>query len=580
MSKTALTVGTACGLALLSLGLILSRWHVLGAEIDGTPGNAVWKVELEVDGALTAPDSSVTMYLPPDFRRQHIVDEAFASRELSHKVKAAKDGSTRKAVWSRPISAGQRQPFRLVYSFRAICGMHRPTLGMIQRTRVLDAAPATERHTKPGPLVESEVSDVVALAERLVKQDQDPERAARALYEHVARFSAGEEASAVDCLRAGSGSAAGKARLLIALCRSQKVRARIVVGLVLQGDGLQPLHHWAEAWVGDHWLPMDPAGLRFGAAQFADDYVVLHLGDDPIRAERAHFAANAVLTDLHNSLAPGGGAPPSWGQRIWRKMSLANLRPEEQTWVKFLLLLPVGALAVAFFRTVIGITTFGTFGPALLGLVCRDPKDFPWALGIFVGIMLTGWGVRRLLDYYHLLMVPRIAVLLTAIVILLLVGTILLGPYSVGAGGYVALLPLIIMTHMVERFWTIEAEDGTAASFKTLLGTVAVAAVVALLVSVDIPVNGAMRWMKYEPILPADVVRTVLFRFPETLGLVLAAQLLLGRYTGYRLTELFRFQDLLVEETPLPPPAEGKTGQTRLHAVTLRGEARAQGRNA
>jgi hypothetical protein len=36
-----------------------------------------------------------------------------------------------------------------------------------------------------------------------------------------------------------------------------------------------------------------------------------------------------------------------------------------------------------------------------------------------------------------------------------------------------------------------------------------------------------------------------LFEFPETLGLIMAGQLLLGRYTGYRLSELMRFRDLL-----------------------------------
>jgi hypothetical protein len=36
-----------------------------------------------------------------------------------------------------------------------------------------------------------------------------------------------------------------------------------------------------------------------------------------------------------------------------------------------------------------------------------------------------------------------------------------------------------------------------------------------------------------------------LFRYPETLGLVMAGQLLIGRYTGYRLSELLRFRDFV-----------------------------------
>ena len=96
---------------------------------------------------------------------------------------------------------------------------------------------------------------------------------------------------------------------------------------------------------------------------------------------------------------------------------------------------------------------------------------------------------------------------------------------------YVALFPMVILTGMIERFWTLEAEDGTLSSFKTLLNTLLIAATVAMLLSV-----------------PALLRH--LFRYPETLGIIMALQLLIGRYTGYRLTELLRFRDFLT-----PPPA-------------------------
>jgi hypothetical protein len=94
---------------------------------------------------------------------------------------------------------------------------------------------------------------------------------------------------------------------------------------------------------------------------------------------------------------------------------------------------------------------------------------------------------------------------------------------------------MVILTGMVERFWTLEAEDGTASSFRTLLHTLVISATVALVLSLD------------------AVVRH-LFRYPEALGLVMAAQLLIGRYTGYRLTELWRFREFV---TRPPRPATG-----------------------
>src|SRR5947209_16804555 len=83
MSKTSLTIATALVVGGLSIGLIVGRWYVLGREIDGTPGDAVWKVSLVVKGELTAADAAVTIRLAPDFRRQHVSEEQFDSKELS-----------------------------------------------------------------------------------------------------------------------------------------------------------------------------------------------------------------------------------------------------------------------------------------------------------------------------------------------------------------------------------------------------------------------------------------------------------------------------------------------------------------
>jgi len=49
-------------------------------------------------------------------------------------------------------------------------------------------------------------------------------------------------------------------------------------------------------------------------------------------------------------------------------------------------------------------------------------------------------------------------------------------------------------------------------------------------------------------IMSDSVMRHMVFVFPELLLIVLAANLLLGRYTGYRLMELWRFRAALRQE--------------------------------
>jgi len=154
---------------------------------------------------------------------------------------------------------------------------------------------------------------------------------------------------------------------------------------------------------------------------------------------------------------------------------------------------------------------------------------------VFTTIVLIGWLMRRVLDHFHLLQVPRVSLMLSLIVIVLILAIVGANMNDTPATKYISLFPIIILTGMVERFWTLETEDGTSSSFKTLLTTMLIAATIALVCGVPLVVGH-------------------LFRYPETLGLIMAAQLLIGRYTGFRLMELFRFRDFL---RPPGAPPEG-----------------------
>src|SRR5207248_9735175 len=117
----------------------------------------------------------------------------------------------------------------------------------------------------------------------------------------------------------------------------------------------------------------------------------------------------------------GDGASAGPARILWQRFSLQTLRPAEQHLVKFLLLLPLSALIVSVYRTVIGVPTFGTFAPALLGLAFLDWKALPWGMGIIFMTVMLGWGLRHALDRFHLLLVPRLSILLTLIVSFLIV---------------------------------------------------------------------------------------------------------------------------------------------------------------
>jgi hypothetical protein len=528
MTKTGLSVVTAVALSAVSLGTALGRWYVLGNRHFG---GSVWKVTLAATGELNGGSVSLTMSLPPDFRHQHILDERFHSRELVSRPSRAKAGR-REVVW-HPARLGGAGPFRLTTSFRCLM-VRRPTAAMARMTHDLDAEPGEGVALKPGPRIESDDKKIQGLARDLVSEHeaQAPVDQVQALFNHVSDMQnepALAPLSARECLRNGGGDSGGKSRLLVALCRNRGIPTRLLAGLILAGDRETGPHFWAEAWVNGHWLPLCPTYHHFGPRKFPTNYLVLHVGDDDfLRIRGGQVQYGFVTHDLHDE-ADQGDEPPSLGKAFWHQFSLQGLKPAEQTVVKFLLLLPLGALIVTIFRTVIGVSTFGTFSPALLGLAFLDLKALPLGLGIFVLTVFVGWAMRHLLERFHLLLVSRVSALLTLVVLFLIVVIVAASRSGVMVTQYIALFPLVILTHLVERFWTVEAEDGTGASFKTLLGTLAVA----VTVSLALAPYAVTAWM---------------FHFPETLGLVLAAQFLLGRYTGYRLSELYRFGDLVPEE--------------------------------
>src|SRR5262249_24949994 len=197
--------------------------------------------------------------------------------------------------------------------------------------------------------------------------------------------------------------------------------------------------------------------------------------------------------------------------------------PDRQL-VEFLLLLPVAALVCAVIRNVIGLHTYGTFAPALLGLAFREVES-PVGVFVLLVVLSIGWVVRRGVTRLNLLQVPRSAVMLSVVVTLLLIYILWSNARGRPVAGVIPFLPLVIVTGLIERFWTTEEEDGTTPAVRPMAATLLTAGAVFLVTRLE--------W-----------VRSTMTDHPEALGLVVAGQLLLGRYTGYRLTELARFREL------------------------------------
>ena len=194
-------------------------------------------------------------------------------------------------MWTGKNTTKKSMPFSLVYTFRCICGMRRPTSGMHMRSRVLDAAPVDGRSSRPAALIESDCTSVATLAEELTRPELDLEDQIKTWFEYVANLDSGEAASRPRLsAEERAGTDAGKARLFVALCRSRSIPARIVQGLRVSPKGDQHLHYWVHYWAEGVCCrslagrgPLK-AGILVCLAN-SDEYVVWGFGDDLLHME-------------------------------------------------------------------------------------------------------------------------------------------------------------------------------------------------------------------------------------------------------------------------------------------------------
>jgi hypothetical protein len=526
MSRTRLCVIAALALATASIAVMVARRHVLGPEVRLPHGPDTWKVTMLVQGK-SSGDGRLFTAAPLDGPRQHVISEQCAGDGFGARPQEPTPaGDRRNIVWTQR-SGSAAGPFRIRYDCYCTVQAQPAHPGDFHDDGKPHAKPKPGEHLRTEAGVETDDPLIAGCARELTSGLERPADQAQALFRFVEQDIASEPSisgvsfGAVDCMKQGAGDSAAKARLLAALCRNCGIPARLVTGLTLTKDDEQLSHVWVEAWLRDHWLPMCPFYHHFGHIPRTD--LVFGYGD--LRLVRGRNVTGLSCA-FHVTRLPANAAPirdASWAHHLFTHLSLHALPPAEQRLAEFLLLLPVAALVICVIRNVIGIASFGTFGPALIGLVFREMGSLPGIL-VFAGLILVGWRCRRLLDRFHLLQVPRTALMLSLVIVMLIGLIAVASRYQIAVTKYVSLFPVIILTGMMERFWTLEEEDGARTSFRTLAGTLVIAAIVALVVS--------MAW-----------VSDTLAQYPEALGLVMAGQLLLGRYTGYRMAELYRFRD-------------------------------------
>lgn len=492
-------------LVLLGSGIFLYRHLILDVPLTDSETINSWMIESNlrfVADSNTAIKASFTIpNLPPHFA---ILDEYFVSR--SYGVTTNINGYNKESVWSIRRANGTQSLY-----YRAI----------LRPTDNYETALSKPTAIKSQQLSESQKSAVDTITNQVRQKSADIQTFAQSTIKELNKKDGNAKVLVGNDF---DDEAIIKAAILI--LNESKIAAMPVKGVYLAQQSKAEFNYFLTAYNGKEWVYIDP---RTGSAGIPKDFLIWQYGNDPlyevVGGKKPQFSLTVSPTPI-NALSVAKSRGVQTDSQLLR-FSLLQLPVKVQETYKILLTVPIGAFIILLLRNFIGLKTFGTFMPVLIALAFRETHVI-WGISLFILIVSFGLLARFYLDQLRLLLVPRLAAILTVVIMLMIFITVFSQNLGLDAGMSVALFPMVILTMTIERMCITWDERGASEAIKSGLGSL-FAAVVSY-------------WaMSLEPL------QYLVFAFPELLLVLLGFILWFGQYRGYRLLELKRFKVLAQE---------------------------------
>jgi hypothetical protein len=494
-------------LFLIGSGVFLYKWLVLEFPLTSNEESENWVVESRISFVARNRPVKVDFFVPKSNENYLILEESFVKHGFG--LSTFNEGENRRAIFAIRKANGLVNLYYRAIIVKNI-GNSSTSNYQLDKTKVS----ATNSEILP----EFEREAVASILSLISSESADIESFTVSLLKHLA----GNEPNTPQRILLGRYPTPLKrvevARMIL---NSSNIESRIIRGVLLKdGEKSNSLAPLLEVKIDGEWRIFDPVTAEpasvdkfFPWARGEVDFATVEGAD---RIQHSISVKKVNEGALQGAIKRTGRTTP-----YLVDFSLFSLPVEQQAVYRVLLLIPLGAFVVVILRNLIGIQTLGTFMPVLISLAFRETEAL-WGVIFFTVLISSALLVRAYLDHLRLLLVPRLASILTIIVILMALFSILTYRLGIERGLSVALFPMVIMTMVVERMSILWDERGALVAIRQCIITLIVSVLVYF-------------------VLTQPLLKHLFFVFPELLLVVLSCNILLGRYTGYRLTEIIRF---------------------------------------
>ncbi|WP_425914694.1 inactive transglutaminase family protein [Pseudomonas sp. GWSMS-1] len=492
---------------LVSLGILITAYQIfiLGIPMTEDETDDLWNIDAKVE-FLANPREPVKlqMFVPPLAQDYVSLNESFISNNYGVSINRA-DGN-RKVTWSaRRASGKQTLYYRLVLTKR-YSGEQTKAKGPIFRDSI--------------PVEGAEKIAAEALLAPIRQHSADVETF---ISETIKRVNNSNDDN-VKLLLSGDTSTANKATAIELLLSIAHVPMQRVHTIRLASEIQQSPELWLRSFNGEKWLYFNPES---GEQGLPADRLVWWTGDESLVTLEGGKQAQVTFS-LNNSEMNAIRLAKLTDENTdadFLEYTLYGLPLQTQQTFMIMVMIPIGVLVILILRNLGGLQTLGTFTPVLIALAFRETQ-LGFGIILFTVITALGLSLRSYLEHLKLQMLPRLSVVLTFVVVLIAVISLFSHKLGLERGLSVALFPMVILTMTIERLSITWEERGGGHAFKVALGTLFAATIAHLLMSVP-------------------ELNYFIFTFPAVLMILVGFMLAMGRYRGYRLTELFRFKAFL-----------------------------------
>lgn len=486
-------------LVLVGIALSLYRHSIYGVPWFPGEQREQWEIEARIEFTANGDPAKVAMAIPSDQQNFILTDESSSSQGYGVAILEQKE--QRKAEWSIRSAEGQQL---IYYKARFLADA--------------DAQYQIQPPSKPRPQYFEDVSQTAALSmlQDAMKRSADNPTLAREL---IRQLNDPQNQNAALLL-----NSMNREDALVSLLSMEEVPARTVATLTLEdGRRRQSVQPWVQVWdeQKEQWQLFNP---RTGAEGKPDNLLIWSLDYQSLLDVIGGRQSDVSFSMIAQDISPETATREKIEANDLLNFSIHSLPVEEQAMFKTIMLIPVGALLVVFLRIIVGLKTSGTFMPVLIAVAFVQTELIPGIIG-FLLIVGTGLMIRSYLSHLNLLLVARISAVIIAVIMIISVFTVV--AYRVGLleGLSITFFPMIILSWTIERMSILWEEEGAKEVFVQGGGSLLTAVLVYLAMT-------------------SELVRHLTFNFVGLQLIILALILLLGNYTGYRLSELRRFRHL------------------------------------